>query len=95
IFQLDVSSNCSLPYVGQTNNLKRRIAEHRRAAIENSDVSSAIVSHINDNGHEINFDGVEVLARIDVRRDRVTMEAIMIQQTDTFVGNKANYKLNL
>ncbi|KAL7670697.1 hypothetical protein ACOME3_005625 [Neoechinorhynchus agilis] len=88
-------SNCSLSYVGQTNNLKRRIAEHRSAAIINSDMSSAIVSHINDNGHEIKFDGVEVLARSDVRRDRVTMEAIMIQQTDTFVGNKADYKLSL
>ncbi|KAL7670699.1 hypothetical protein ACOME3_005627 [Neoechinorhynchus agilis] len=88
-------SNCSLSYVGQTNNLKRRIAEHRSAAIINSDMSSAIVSHINDNGHEINFDDVEVLARRDVRRDKVTMEAIMIQQTDTFVGNKADYKLNL
>ncbi|KAL7670698.1 hypothetical protein ACOME3_005626 [Neoechinorhynchus agilis] len=88
-------SNCSLSYVGQTNNLKRRIAENRSAAIKNSDMSSAIVSHINDNGHEINFDGVEDLARRDVRRDKVTMEAIMIQQTDTFVSNKADYKLNL
>ncbi|KAL7667730.1 hypothetical protein ACOME3_010465 [Neoechinorhynchus agilis] len=87
-------SNYNLSYVGQTINLKR-IAEHRRAVDKKTDVSSPIVSHINSSGHAINFDGTEVLARTDVKRDRVTIEAIMIQRTNTFPGNKADYKLNL
>ncbi|KAL7677930.1 hypothetical protein ACOME3_004159 [Neoechinorhynchus agilis] len=88
-------SNCSLSYVGQTNDLNSRIARHRRAAIKKSDVSSAIVSQTNGRWHEIYFDGAEVLTRSAAGRYRVTMEAIMIQQTGTFVGNKADYKFSL
>ncbi|KAL7678182.1 hypothetical protein ACOME3_004410 [Neoechinorhynchus agilis] len=80
---------------GRKGRTLQRILQPKNEDVPAGCVYKIPLSHINGNGHEINFDGVEVLAMSDVRRDRVTMEAIMIHQTGTFVGNKADCKLSL
>ena len=56
-------SECSWSYIGETGrSLQERISEHKRA-VANCQSNSEVASHVWERDHEIDWEGVSVLAR--------------------------------
>ncbi|CAH8665099.1 unnamed protein product [Heterobilharzia americana] len=68
-------NNCSQHYIGQSGcPLRLRLHEHR-LAIKHHDISSLISMHVDNYGHEFNFDNVEILDRGNTKNIREFLEA--------------------
>ncbi|GJQ65641.1 hypothetical protein Trydic_g7731 [Trypoxylus dichotomus] len=69
---------CQLSYIGQTNRrITTRKEEHRNAVKQRT--TSSLAKHVIDTGHKIDFEDVRMLARSENLTDRITREAIEIE----------------
>ncbi|CAH8523810.1 unnamed protein product [Heterobilharzia americana] len=68
-------NNCGQHYIGQSGHpLRLRLHEHQ-SAIKRHDISSLISMHVDNYGHEFNFDNVEILDRGNTKNVREFLEA--------------------
>ena len=67
--------NCDKHYIGQSGRpLKIRIKEHK-SAVKRHDIYSFISLHIDNYGHEFDWDNVEILNRGNTKNAREFLEA--------------------
>lgn len=77
-------NDCDLAYIGQTNRkISARIEEHKNA-IAKKQSTSALVQHINNTGHSINFQESSMLAAEKRLHPRIIREAIEIEKHENF-----------
>ncbi|CAH8652478.1 unnamed protein product [Heterobilharzia americana] len=82
-------NNCSQHYIGQSGRpLRLRLHEHQ-LAIKRHDISSLISMHMDNYGHEFNFDNVEVLDR---ERKHIEYQRISRSLAFRSVSNQQMYR---
>ena len=74
-------ADCAAAYVGQTSRrLKTRFNEHSKASEKNDITHSALVQHICDNKHSINFEDTAILYQDRDTFSRLIKETIAIKR---------------
>ncbi|KAL7677958.1 hypothetical protein ACOME3_004187 [Neoechinorhynchus agilis] len=87
-------TDCNKSYVGQANNVARRTYEHKYA-LRRQDKNSAIVNHVDNTGHSIDFNDIKILGRSDDRYTCIITEAVYIKNNETMEGNEPDYILQM
>ena len=83
-------ADCPLLYVGQTKNwLKTRIGQHMRD-IKNQKLTSALAQHSVSMGHDIDFDGVKVIYKKRLLRERLFFEMIGIRTRENTMNLRSD-----
>ena len=77
-------TTCTSVYIGQTGRLlEKRISEHRAAVKYAKCDVSAVAEHVWEKNHQMDFDGVSVLAQEQNQLRRCFMESWFIQTSNT------------
>ena len=88
---------CKKVYVGETGrSLKTRESEHKRAIRIGDENHSGISKHVLETGHDINWEGVKILAYETNWRKRKIKEGIFIAKTksDMLLNTKPGVPMN-
>ena len=87
-------NNCNKIYIGQTNNLNKRLYYHKYA-IRSANLASSCYKHVEE-GHTIDWNNVCVLVNVNNYKQRNFYESVIIQKTENINFNldKTNYCLD-
>ena len=86
-------NNCNKSYIGETNDLERRKKQHIDS-VRRGDINSALFQHMQENNHNINFGDTKLVANITETEKRKIVEAILIQNSNTFNIQQTNFNLD-
>jgi hypothetical protein len=74
-------SECPSVYIGQSNDVTRRISEHERDIRLGHNNNSALALHANSTGHLINLDGFSIVTNESSQLHRRLIESFCIQRS--------------
>ena len=86
-------NNCEKSYIGETNDLERRKKQHIDS-VRRGDINSALFQHMQNENHSININGTNVIANVVNTEKRKIIEAIIIQNAETYNIQQSNYHLD-
>ena len=86
-------NSCNKIYIGETNDLERRKKQHIES-VRKGDVNSSLFQHMQNENHSVNINGTNVISNIVNTEKRKVVEAIIIQNTQTYNIQQSNYHLD-
>ena len=87
-------SDCSDVYIGESDNISRRIQQHKYDRV-NLNNNNPIVKHIINNNHTINFNNTEVIKKVSNVKQRKLLESLFIQNSNNMnvYSNSINFDI--
>lgn len=83
--------NCPSVYIGETNDLSRRISQHK-ADLTDDNMNSALTTHRTNTHHKINLTNITTLKTINQVQSRKITESIYIYNTNNFNKSAGQFK---
>ena len=87
-------SNCNSIYIGESDNIERRIQQHKYDR-QNLNGNNPIVKHIINNNHSVNFNNTEIIKKVSNIKQRKLLESFFIYNSDNMnvYSNSINFDL--
>ena len=89
IYQVPCNS-CNKSYIGETSDFERRVKEHRYS-LRTADLNNAIVKHVFENNHSVNFNNTRIVHKENDIHKRKLIEALIIKNSCNFNIHRTNY----
>ena len=86
-------NSCNLRYIGESDNLARRLQQHR-TNLRTSNENNAIVKHRNNNDHAISIDNFSTLYHIGNVNQRKLIESFLIKNIPNMNLYKTSIKID-